>query len=462
MTLKNPKAPAAPAQPKPIDELFTVSSKIQAWLDIEVALAKSQAELGMIPAEAAEEIARKGKLAFIDEQALLLDMKVTKAPIVSLVRFLSKACDGKAGDYVHWGATTQNVMQTAEVLLIRESHRRLLGHLAGCLDALAGHAETGAGVVMAGRTQRRHALPITFGFKAAGWIDELLRHEERLRTAEPRVFTLVFGGAVGAMHSFGDSGEALNQVLARNLSLGKFDVPSRAVNDHMVEYVLLIGFLASTCAKIAQELYTLMSEEFGEVYEDLGDEVIGSSTMPQKVNPKLSVNVIALASQLRAQVNLALDAGQVSHEGDAASSKILYTAIDTACPLAVDMLANFEELLVRLRLVPERMRSNLNLTGGLINCENVMMVLASHGLGRQKAHDVVHEAVLAAARTGQPINRVLSENPAVSATLTPEAIQRALDPENHLGDSVKLAQKLAVRARAGAQSLRQRSFSPIP
>lgn len=433
-----------------------MSSKIQAWLDIEVALARSQAQLGMIPVQAAEEIALKGKLECIDEQALLRDMEVTKAPIVSLVRFLARVCDGDAGNYVHWGATTQNVMQTAEVLLIREAHQSLLGRLADCLEALAGQAENGARVVMAGRTQRRHALPITFGFKAAGWIDELLRHDERLREAEPRVFTLIFGGAVGAMHSFGQSGEALNRLLAQNLSLGSFDVPSRAVNDHMVEYVLLLGFMATTCSKIAQELYTLMSEEYGEVYEDLGKEVIGSSTMPQKVNPKLSVNVIALASQLRAQINLALDAGQISHEGDAASSKILYTAIDTACPLAVDMLADLSELLVRLRLVPERMRSNLDLTGGMINCENVMMTLANKGLGRQKAHDIVHEAALAADRTNLPISLVLSESPVVSAKLGPGDIQRALNPENHLGDSIELAQKLAGRARAGAASLRLR------
>src|SRR5690606_27033399 len=148
--------------------------------------------------------------------------------------------------------------------------------LATCLDALAGLADNGAAQVMAGRTQRRHALPITFGFKVATGIDELLRHEERLRVAEPRVFTLVFGGAVGARHSFGDKGDVLGQRLAGPLGLGCFEVPSRSVNDHMVEYVLLLALLAATCSKIAQELFVLMSEEYGEVYEELGDLVVGS------------------------------------------------------------------------------------------------------------------------------------------------------------------------------------------
>ncbi|WP_150910219.1 class-II fumarase/aspartase family protein [Marinobacter halotolerans] len=441
--------------------LFSMESKIQAWLDVEVALARSQAELGMIPCDAADEIARKGSLEWIDKTALLDDMQVTRAPIVSLVRFLAQACNGSAGDYVHWGATTQNIMQTAEVLLMRQSHQQLLNLLANCFDALANQAESGSDVVMAGRTQRRHALPITYGFKAAGWIDELLRHKQRFQEAEPRVFTLIFGGAVGAMHSFGGAGEALNRAMAHRLGLSYVDVPSRSVNDHLIEYVLLLGFLASTCAKIGQELYTLMSEEVGEVYEDLGDEVVGSSTMPQKVNPKLSVNVIALAAQLRAQISLAMDAAQTSHEGDATSSKMIYTAVDTACPLAIEMLEQLEELLIRLRLMPERMRANLKLTGGMINSENVMMALANRGLGRQKAHDVVHSAAITAAREHRPISEVLAENPAVSTLLTADDIGKALNPENHLGESIGLARRLAGRAKAGADSLRSHSKTLI-
>ncbi len=159
-------------------------------------------------------------------------MAATRAPIASLVRFLSAACEGDAGGYVHWGATTQNIMQTAEVLLLRNAHCRMLDHFAGCLDALASHAEQGATVVMAGRTQRRHALPITFGFKVAAWIDELLRHATRFREAEPRVFTLIFGGAVGAWHSFDGQGEKLQRTLAARLGLGCFAVPNRSVYDH--------------------------------------------------------------------------------------------------------------------------------------------------------------------------------------------------------------------------------------
>ena len=435
------------------DTLFSMPNKIQAWLDIEVALAHAQAELGMIPTHAAEEIARQGKLERLDQQALLNDMAVTRAPIVSLVRFLAAACDGDAGGYVHWGATTQNVMQTAQVLLMRNAHRTLLQHFAGSLEALATHAEQGATVVMAGRTQRRHALPITFGFKVAGWIDEMLRHETRFREAEPRVFTLVFGGAVGAWHSFSGQGEILQRTLAARLGLGYFAVPSRSVYDHIVEYIMLLALLASTCAKIAQELFTLMAEEYGEVYEDLGDAVVGSSTMPQKINPKLTVHVIALAARLRAQLNLALDASQVSHEGDAASSQMLYAAVDAACPLALEMMATFEELLNKLRIVPEAMKANLALSNGMINAENMMMELARHGLGRQAAHDVVHEAALTAGRSGRSLHEVLAQDSKVPTPLLSGQIQLALEPKNYLGDCVAIAGKQARRAQAMATEL---------
>lgn len=438
------------------EALFSTPRKIQAWLDIEVALARSQAELGMIPVYAAVEIARQGQLERFDQRALLDDMAATKAPIVSLVKFLAAACEGDAGGYVHWGATTQNVMQTAEVLLLRDAHRDLLTRLASSLDALAGHAERGARVVMAGRTQRRHALPITFGFKVAAWIDELLRHETRFREAEPRVFTLVFGGAVGGWHSFDGQGEALQRALANRLNLGCFQVPSRAVYDHMVEYVLLLGLLASTCAKIAQELFTLMGEEIGEVCEDLGEAVVGSSTMPQKVNPKLSVQVIALAARLRAQLGLALDAGQISHEGDAASSQMLYAAVDTACPLALEMLAAFEALITGLRIEPDAMRANLALSDGLINGENLMMALARGGLGRQRAHDLVHEAALTAGQSGRPFREVLAGDTRVRAVLDDAGLRAALAPEHYLGDCVRLAEQQARRARHLAADIRRR------
>jgi 3-carboxy-cis,cis-muconate cycloisomerase len=445
MSDTNKKSSAPAAHPHRVRQLFSRRAQIQSWLDVEAALAQAQAELGMIPGDAAAEITRRARLECLDEPALQADMARTRAPIASLVRFLAAACDGGAGTYVHWGATTQNIMQTASVRQIQRAHRALLNRFAGCLERLTELAELGAGMVMAGRTQRRHALPITFGFKAAGWIEELLRHEERLRNAEPRVFTAVFGGAVGAMHAFGEHGPELNRRVAQRLGLSHFVVPSRAANDHLVEYVMLLALLGSSCSKFAQELYTLMADEFGEVAEDLGSEVIGSSTMPQKVNSKVAVDVIALAAQLRAQVGLALEATQVRHEADAAHNKMLYAALENACSLAFDTLTAMHELLTNLRLLPERMRRNLDHSAGFINAEHVMMRLAANGLDRQTAHDVLHDACMAAAAERSPLAPLLADR--VAGYMSAAEIDAALDPEAYTGHCVELSRQVAGLAR---------------
>ena len=189
-----------------ICSLFSQRSQWQTWLDIEAALAQTQAELGMIPPEAAAEIGRKANFEHVDEQVLAADIDRTKAPIAALARTLAAACGGDAGGYVHWGATTQNVMQTARTMLMRRAYEAFMGRLGDVLLKLAGLAEGGAEMLMAGRTNFRHALPITFGFKVAGWIDEFLRHRDRFAGAEPRVFASLWGGAVGAMHAFGEQG----------------------------------------------------------------------------------------------------------------------------------------------------------------------------------------------------------------------------------------------------------------
>ncbi|HUJ01860.1 MAG TPA: lyase family protein, partial [Usitatibacter sp.] len=223
-----------------VKELFSRRSLWQAWLEVEAALAVAQASLGMIPRDAAERIAARATLGALDEEALARDIARTRAPIVSLVRALAEACGPEAGAYVHWGATTQNVTQTGRILRLRTAHEAIVRRLGAILEKLAVLAEEGAEWITAGRTNRRHALPITFGFKVAGWIDEFLRHEARLAAVEPRAFTVLWGGAIGAMHSFGPEGEALSRALAARLGLAAPTIASRAATDHIAEYVLLL------------------------------------------------------------------------------------------------------------------------------------------------------------------------------------------------------------------------------
>ena len=433
-------------------ELFAPHSQWLAWLEIEATLAETQAELGMIPAAAADEIRRKANFDHIDQQALAADIARTRAPVVSLVRALAQACDGDAGGYVHWGATTQNVMQTARTWLMHRAHRAFMVRLGDVLLALAAMAEASAEMLTAGRTNFRQGLPITFGFKAAAWIEEFMRHQQRFEGAEPRVFASLWGGALGAMHATGDQGVALNRRLSARLGLTPLAVPSRAGSDYIAEYALLMALFSASCSKVASELYRLMADEIGEVFEEQGDEVVGSSTMPNKVNPKVAVQVISLAARLRTLTPLALEAMQPTHEGDGANNQMLYALIDQTCPLAYELVSALVELLSCIRLVPDNMRRNLEASGQAMAAENAMMVLAP-GLGRTRAYEVVKHAIAEASRRGEPLADVLLQDGALRGAVDEATVRRALDPASYTGRSTQMAREMAAAARLAAVRL---------
>jgi 3-carboxy-cis,cis-muconate cycloisomerase len=435
-----------------IRNLFVQRSHWQSWLDIEAALAASQAEMGMIPAAAALEIGSKANFEHVDATALAADIARTRAPIVSIVRALAQACEGDAGGYVHWGATTQNVMLTARTLLMRRAHEAFMARLGDVLFKLADLADAGAGMLTAGRTNFRQGLPITFGMKAAAWIEEFLRHQQRFEGAEPRVFASLWGGALGAMHSYGDQGAELNRRLSERLGLTPLAVPSRAGTDYLVEYFLLLALFSATCSKIARDLYILMADEIGEVYEDQGDEVVGSSTMPNKVNPKVVVVVIALAARLRALTPLALEAMQPTHEGDAANNQMLYTLIDQACPLAYELVCAMDELLACLKLAPDNMRRNVASSGQAMAAENAMMLLAP-ALGRTQAYERVKHAIADAEQRGALLADLLLEDPSVRGAIDEAALRTALDPAAYTGCSAEMARTMAISARGAAAAL---------
>lgn len=426
--------------------LFTTRALRGAWLEIEAVLAETQAELGMIPAEAAPAIRAVASFAVIDPDALERDIARTRAPVVSLVRAMAQAAGDPAGGYVHWGATTQNVVQTARTMAMKQAHAAFLARFDRVLGQLADMAEQEARTLTVARTNRRHALPVTWGFKVAAWIEEWLRHRARLTGAAPRVFCAQWGGAVGAMHASGPQGPALNARLAARLGLGHMRVPSRAAQDSSAEYVLLLALFGTTCAKIAQELFTLMGDEIDEVVEDSGDEVVGSSTMPHKVNSKVAVEVLALAARLRAQATLAFDAMQPSHEGDGASSLMLAPMMAEVCPLSVQLVETMEELFAVLRLNRDRMRRNLAQTGESVASENLMMVLGPL-IGRTRAHDILHHAI-ADPFDARPLSERLLAPGMLPDGVEPEVIRAALDPAAYLGRSVEMALEMAQMARA--------------
>src|SRR5690242_15283275 len=435
--------------------LFTESARFQSWLDVEAALAEAQAELGVIPAAAAREIVRKAQLSYLDLGAVRAGLAKTGHPLVPLVWELDRACEGDAGGYVHWGATTQNITQTGQLLQVRRAHDIFLSQLAGVLTHLAGLAERTKDALLPGRTHGQHAVPATFGFKLAVWIDELCRHVERLRGAEDRVFVAMLGGGAGTLASLGEAGLATQEKMAARLGMRPMPVPARTLGDHQAEYVVLLGMLAATCGKIGGEIYTLMKQEFGEVEEPVPPGTVGSSTMPQKRNPKLSQDVIAAAAQIRALVPLALEAMQTEHEADRTTSIMMSRALVPACELTGDMLQRLVALFEGLQVFPDRMRANLDLSGGLIMAEALMLELGRQ-IGRQRAHDAVYEAAQASVTQARPFREMLALDPHVSAGLTPSQMEALLDPARYTGLCREFAEQGAARGRAIAAAIERR------
>ena len=437
-----------------IRALYRLENRWQSWLDVEVALARAQGELGIIPAAAASAIAAAARLDALDRARIDEGFARTGHTIVPLVWELGRVVGEPHGGWVHWGATTQNITQTGDLLVLRQAHRIFLRLMGDTLAAMADLAERGAAMPIAGRTHGQHAVPATFGYKVAVWIDELVRHAERLRQAAPRLFVAMLGGGAGTYASLGTNGPPVQQAIGRLLGFGSMTVPSRAIGDHLAENIVLLGLLAATCGKIGREVYTLMKTEFGEVEEPVPPGTVGSSTMPQKRNPKLCQNIIASAGDIRSQVPLALEAMMTEHEADRTTSLMMDTAEQRACVATGDMLSRLHEVMRGLRLDPARMRANLDLGGGLIVAEAVMLDLGA-AIGRQHAHDAVYDAAQDAFVRGQSFGALLAADRRVAAHLTPAQIQGLLDPTAYTGLCADMARDGAARARAAAKELLQ-------
>jgi adenylosuccinate lyase len=435
-----------------IRALYRLENRWQAWLDVEVALARAQAELSIIPNAAAEAIAPKARLELMDRGRIDEGFARTGHTLVPLVWELSRLVGEPHGGWVHWGATTQNITQTGDLLVLQQAHKIFSGQIGEILRAMADLAERTADFAMAGRTHGQHAVPATFGFKVAVWIDELLRHVERLQQLAPRLFVAMLGGAAGTYASLGEQGPKVQQGIARHLGFRSMPVPARTQLDHLAENITVLGLLAATCGKIGREVYTLMKTEFGEVEEPVPPGTVGSSTMPQKRNPKLCQDIIAAAAEVRMQVPLALEAMMTEHEADRTTSLMMDSAESRACIATGDMLARLGEVMRGLKVDPARLLKNLELGGGLIMAEAVMLDLGA-AIGRQHAHDVVYDAAQAAFVEGQPFSALLAADKRVTAHLDKKAIDKLLDATAYTGLCADMARHAAMSAREVATAL---------
>ncbi len=448
--------PSAARVPDPgIRALFTREARWQAWLDVEAALARAEAELDMIPADAAVEIANHCRLDLLDLEQIEASLAVTSHPLVPLIWELDRVLGESIGGYVHWGATTQNITQTGDLLQLRQAHAIILQQIGQVLAGLAPLAERHADDPCAGRTHGQHAVPATFGYKVGVWIDELSRHVERLEDAEPRVFVAMLGGAAGTLASFGAPALEVQDRMARHLGMPPMPVPGRTSHDHHAEYVAILAMIAATCRKIADEIYTLMKPEFGEIEEPVPPGTVGSSTMPQKRNPKLSQDIRAGAAQVTALLPLALDAMRTEHEADGSTTVMIERATQDGIGLIGDILARMTLLFDGIAVKPERMRRNLELSGGLIMSERIMLALGER-LGRQRAHDIVYEHAQDAAVREVPFRDLLIGDAELRRHLSESELDALLDPSGYTGACGDIARGQAQRARVLAERLHSR------
>ena len=437
-----------------VKELFTENARFQAYLDVEVALAKAQAKLNVIPGAAASVISEKANLEKLNLKNIKEGLAKTGHPLVPLIWELDRVCGPKAGGYIHWGATTQNITQTGKLLLVKQCHDHFLVQMADLLCIFSELAFKTKNYVMAGRTHGQHAVPATFGYKIAVWIDEFIRHIDRLKGSEERVFVTMLGGGAGTMASVGMEGLKTQELMAQELGMHSMQMPSRTIGDHLTEYITLLAMLSATSSKIAREVYTLMKQEFGELEEPVPIGAVGSSTMPQKRNPRLCQDVVAWAAEVRTFVPMALESMQTEHEADKTTSMMINSAIDRTCILVDQILNGLTEIFRDIQIFPERMRANVELSGGLIMSERIMLVLGKE-MGRQKAHDVIYQAAQNSVNQARPFKETLMEEQELVERLSEKEIMELLDPEKYTGLCSYFAETYSKKASILVEKLRK-------
>lgn len=413
-------------------------------LEVEAALARAQARLGLIPAEAAEAITRAADVERLDLPALAAATRNMGFPTVGLVKQLSALAGPEAGRWTHWGATTQDVLDTALVLQLREAVALLDADLARLIAALARLVRAHRDTVMAGRTHAQQALPITFGYKVALWLDPLVTMRERLAQLRPRLLKLQFGGAVGTLASLGADGPRVAAELATELDLALPAIPWHVARDCIAELGCWCGMLGGALAKPATDVMWLMQSEVAEASEPAAPGKGGSSTMPQKRNPIGCEYVIAQARAAQSLVPQLLGAMAHEHERGAGPMQLEQLALGQVLLLTHGALATLLPIAEGLVVDAARMRRNLEAGGGLIMAEAVMMGLAPH-LGRGVAHYVVHQACDAALAEGIALAEALAREPRVTAVLDAAGIARLTDPAGYLGAAGTFADAVLAR-----------------
>lgn len=425
-------------------EIFSDRGRLQGMLDFEAALARAEARLGVIPKAAAPAIEAQCQAKLFDIEALARAAAPagnTAIPMVKALTALVGKKNRQAAGYVHWGATSQDAMDTGQVLQLRNAFDLIDADVSRLADALARLAKKHKRTPMAGRTWMQQALPVTFGLKAAGALGAVERHRARLSALHAHVLVIQFGGAAGTLASLGDRGLDIAKALAAELKLGVPDIPWHSHRDRVAEVATTLGLLVGTLGKIAHDVSLLMQTEVGEAFEPAAPGRGRSSTMPHKRNPVGCAVVLAAATKVPALVSVMLAAMVQEHERGLGNWHAEWETLPEICMLSAGALGQLAQMIEGLEIDAARMRRNLDATHGLILAEAVSAALAPR-LGREAAHGLIAEACRRAAERNKPLRDVLAKDAKVRKLLSAADLDRLFDPANYLGVAEQFVERV--------------------
>jgi len=415
-------------------KIFDEENRLQKMLDVEAALAWAHGQVGNIPKTDAQKIVDKASTKYVKLSRVKEIENEIRHDVMALVRALAEVC-GSSGEYVHLGATSSDMLDTATALQLKEAVNLIEERLNELESVLLSRAEKHKMSIMMGRSHGQHALPTTFGFKAAVWTREVARHIQRLRDCKERLLAGKMSGAVGTQAGLGPKALEIQELVMERLGISASDISTQIVQrDRYSELTCILAILASTLDNIASEIRELQRPEIAEAFEAFEQKKqVGSSTMPHKRNPMISERICGLAKILRSLVSPALENVPTWHERDLTQSSCERFVIPEECILIDYMLILMIKVLKGLEVDEARMRENMEITQGRMMSEAVMLALAKKGLGRQKAHELTRQLAIKSHNEQRPFKQVLAENSTAKKLLSPEEIEQVMDPRNYLG-----------------------------
>jgi adenylosuccinate lyase len=426
-----------------IADLFTEEKKLENWLKVEGVLAEVHAELGNIPKEAAEEIQRKTNLNFVKLERVKEIDKEIHHDLMAMVKALAEQCENDAGKYIHLGATSYDIEDTATSLQLREALNYIKTSLVELLKVLIEITETKKDLVCIGRTHGQHAIPTTYGMRFGVWAYEIDRHLDRISRVIERISYGKMSGAVGTMASFGEKGIEIQKLVMEKLDLNPVLIANQVVQrDRHAEVIFLTSLIGQTLAKIARENRVLQRNEIAEMFEPFKEKQVGSSTMPHKRNPHKSERICSIARIIKSNVITALDNIILEDERDLTNSASERVIIGENFILLDYIIKELVKNLEGIEFNAVKIEENLNLTKGACLTEKVMVQLVDKGIGRQEGHEILRQATILARKENRYMKDILYENKKVANLFSKEELSDLFDAHKYIGKAIEQVENL--------------------